>query len=157
MDRLDALWQTSTDEDAGRRAEPVAEPGRGDTRFKDDDWQEHFAFDYIKQSYLIAARVHHTRSPSVEGLSEKSQKKVAFFTRQYVDALAPTNFVLTNPEVLRETVATGGQNLVKGLNNLLADIEGRRRAARVDDRREGIRARQQRRDLARQGGVPTRS
>ncbi len=60
---------------------------------------------------------------SVEGLSDESEKKVDFFTRQYVDALAPSNFLLTNPQVLRETVSSGGQNLVRGLNNLLDDIE----------------------------------
>src|SRR5262249_53758877 len=54
---------------------------------------------------------------------DESQKKVAFFTRQYVDALSPSNFLLTNPQVLRETLNSGGQNLVRGLNNLLADIE----------------------------------
>ena len=59
----------------------------------------------------------------VEGLTPEAQKKVAFFTRQYIDALAPTNFALTNPEVLNETIATGGQNLVKGLHNLLDDLK----------------------------------
>jgi polyhydroxyalkanoate synthase len=60
---------------------------------------------------------------NVEGLSPESEKKVAFFTRQYVDALSPSNFALTNPQVLRETLASGGQNLLKGLNNLLSDME----------------------------------
>ncbi|MGE5130299.1 MAG: class I poly(R)-hydroxyalkanoic acid synthase, partial [Sphingomonadaceae bacterium] len=94
-----------------------------DARFKDDEWSNNFLFDFIKQSYLIAARhIQHAVS-NVEGLPEESEKKVAFFTRQYIDALAPTNFVMTNPQVLRETMSSGGQNLVKGLNNLLADIE----------------------------------
>ncbi len=65
----------------------------------------------------------HDQVASVEGLDEHTKKKVDFFTRQYIDALAPSNFALTNPEVFRETVASGGQNLVKGLNNLLDDIE----------------------------------
>ena len=56
-------------------------------------------------------------------MSPESEKKVAFFTRQYVDALSPSNFALTNPQVLRETLASGGQNLLKGLNNLLSDME----------------------------------
>jgi len=63
------------------------------------------------------------RQHSVEGLSDTAKKKVDFFTRQYIDALAPSNFALTNPEVFRETIASGGQNLVRGLNNLLDDIE----------------------------------
>ena len=60
---------------------------------------------------------------NVDGLDEQTARKVDFYTRQYIDALSPTNFALTNPEVLRETVATGGENLVKGLNNLLEDLE----------------------------------
>ena len=117
------LWQSSMLRMLGAKALPVAEPAKGDKRFKDASWQEHFLFDYVKQSYLIAARWLHEQVASVEGLSEPAKKKVNFFTRQYIDALAPSNFALTNPEVFRETVASGGQNLVRGLNNLLDDLE----------------------------------
>jgi polyhydroxyalkanoate synthase len=118
-----ALWQAAMMKLLGQEAGPVAEPAKSDKRFKHEDWEEHFLFDYIKQSYLIAARWLHSAVANVEGLDEHTQKKVDFFTRQYIDALAPSNFALTNPEVFRETIATGGQNLVKGLNNLLDDIE----------------------------------
>ncbi len=122
---LDAmrLWQSSWMKAAGLEAPSVAEPAKGDSRFKDADWSGNFLFDYIKQSYLIASRHIQNAVASVQGLPEESEKKVAFFTRQYVDALSPTNFLLTNPQVLRETAASGGENLVRGLNNLLADIE----------------------------------
>jgi polyhydroxyalkanoate synthase len=117
------LWQSSWMKMFGFESAPVAEPGKSDSRFKDQDWSANFLFDLIKQSYLISARhIQHAVS-QVEGLPADSEKKVAFFTRQYVDALSPSNFLLTNPQVLRETVASGGQNLVRGLNNLLADIE----------------------------------
>ena len=118
-----ALWQASMLRLMGQSSAPVVEPAQSDKRFRHEDWEEHFLFDYIKQSYLIAARWLHKAVASVEGLDEHTQKKVDFFTRQYIDALAPSNFALTNPEVFRETIATGGQNLVKGLNNLLDDIE----------------------------------
>jgi polyhydroxyalkanoate synthase len=118
-----SLWQGSMLKLMGGEARPVAEPANTDKRFKHEDWQEHFLFDYIKQSYLIAARWLHDQVASVDGLDEMTKKKVNFFTRQYIDALAPSNFALTNPEVFRETIASGGQNLVKGLNNLLDDIE----------------------------------
>ncbi len=117
------LWQASTMRLLGAPAAPVAAPAQGDKRFRHEDWEEHFLFDYIKQGYLIAARWLHETVASVEGLDEATKKKVDFFTRQYIDALAPSNFALTNPEVFRETIATGGQNLVRGLNNLLDDIE----------------------------------
>jgi len=117
-----ALWQNSLLKMMGQVARPVAEPHTSDRRFKHEDWQQNFLYDYIKQSYLIAARhLHHTMG-KVEGLNEHTAKKVDFYTRQYIDALSPSNFMLTNPEVMRETVATGGQNLVKGLNNLLEDL-----------------------------------
>jgi polyhydroxyalkanoate synthase len=117
------LWQASTLRLLGGSAEPVAAPKQGDKRFRHEDWEEHFLFDYIKQGYLITARWLHETVASVEGLDEATKKKVDFFTRQYIDALAPSNFALTNPEVFRETIASGGQNLVRGLNNLLDDIE----------------------------------
>ena len=117
------LWQGSMMRMLGGYSAPVVVPAQGDKRFKHEDWHEHFLFDYIKQSYLIAARWLHDQVASVDGLDEHTKKKVDFFTRQYIDALAPSNFALTNPEVFRETISSGGQNLVKGLNNLLDDIE----------------------------------
>jgi polyhydroxyalkanoate synthase len=117
------LLQTSMARAFGHVVEPVAVPASTDKRFRHEDWEQNFVFDYMKQSYLIAARHLHGIVGSVEGLDEKTRKKVDFFTRQYIDAIAPTNFVLTNPEVLRETIDSGGQNLVKGLANLLQDIE----------------------------------
>jgi len=116
------LWQSSLLKLMGQDARPVAAPQSGDRRFKHEDWQQIFLYDYIKQSYLIAARHLHQTVGKVEGLDEQTAKKVDFYTRQYIDALSPSNFMLTNPEVMRETVASGGQNLVKGLNNLLEDL-----------------------------------
>ena len=118
-----ALWQSTALRMLGKEAQPVAEPAKGDNRFRETDWQDQFLFDYVKQSYLIAARHLHETVSSVEGLPDETRKKVDFFTRQYIDALSPSNFVLTNPQVLRETLQSGGQNLLKGFNNLLADIE----------------------------------
>jgi poly[(R)-3-hydroxyalkanoate] polymerase subunit PhaC len=107
----------------GVQAPPVAEAAKGDWRFKDEEWSKNFLFDYIKQSYLVWARHIQQLVANVQGLAPESQRKVAFFTRQYVEAVAPSNFLMTNPQVLRETITSGGQNLVRGLNNLLADIE----------------------------------
>src|SRR5258706_809316 len=126
-----ALWQSSMLKLVGQPVAPVAEPAKSDKRFRHEDWQEHFLFDYVKQSYLITARWLHGAVANVEGLDEQTRKKVDFFTRQYIDALAPSNFALTNPEVFRETIASGGQNLVKGLNNLLDDIERGNRQLKI--------------------------
>ncbi len=80
-------------------------------------------FDFIKQSYLLTARWLQGAVKNVEGLDERTARKVDFYTRQFVDAMAPSNFVLTNPEVLRATIESRGENLVNGLKNLLDDLE----------------------------------
>ena len=123
------LWQRTTERFLGTNGaaaqpvEPVIETPKGDKRFKDPAWQDHAVFDFIKQSYLLSARFLQTTVREVEGLDEKTAKKVDFYTRQFVDAMAPSNFVLTNPEVLRATVESGGENLVRGLENMLDDLE----------------------------------
>ena len=117
------LWQNSWMQMLGQKVEPVAAPGKGDNRFRHEDWENHFLFDYLKQSYLIAARHIHQAVSKVEHLPPDARKKVDFFTRQYINALSPSNFALTNPQVVRETLSSGGENLLRGLNNLLADIE----------------------------------
>ena len=118
-----SLWQHSMLRLAGMDTKPVATPAKSDSRFKDAEWEDHFLFDFMKQSYLITARHIHDTVCCVEGLPENEQKKVNFFTRQFIDALSPTNFAMTNPEVLRETVKSHGSNLLNGFNNLLRDIE----------------------------------
>ena len=119
-----SLWQNTTMKMMGVPVQgPVASPKKGDNRFKDEEWEQHFLFDFVKQSYLITARHLHDTVAGTDGLDEATQQKVNFFTRQYIDALSPSNFALTNPEVFRETVKSHGQNLIKGLNNLLHDVE----------------------------------
>jgi polyhydroxyalkanoate synthase subunit PhaC len=118
-----SLWQTATRRFFGDTPAPIAEPAPGDRRFKDQAWQESFVFDFIKQSYLLTARWLQQTVKETEGLDPKTAQKVDFYTRQFVDAMAPSNFLMTNPEVLRATIESGGENLVKGLDNLLKDLE----------------------------------
>ncbi len=118
-----SLWQHTTLKMLGMPIQPVAAPRKDDKRFKDAEWEQHFLFDFMKQSYLITARHLHDTVCCVEGLDEATQQKVNFFTRQYIDAISPSNFAMTNPEVFRETVKSHGQNLIKGLDNLLQDME----------------------------------
>jgi polyhydroxyalkanoate synthase len=117
------LWQTTAQKMMGAEVDPIASPDREDRRFRDSEWDESILFDYIKQSYLLSSRWLTNTVRDVEGLDDKTAKKVDFYTRQFVDALAPTNFLMTNPEVIRATVDSGGENLVKGLENLLDDME----------------------------------
>jgi polyhydroxyalkanoate synthase len=118
-----SLWQSSAVRFMGGDEEPAEAPETGDRRFKDEAWQENVVFDFIKQSYLLTARWMQSTVDDVEGLDDKTRKKVDFYTKQFADAMAPSNFVMTNPEVLRATIESGGENLVKGLQNLLSDLE----------------------------------
>ena len=117
------LWSNTTQRFLGGKAEPVAEPAPGDRRFKDAAWQESTLFDYIKQSYLLTARWLQGTVRQVDGLDDRTARKIDFYTRQFVDAMAPSNFVLTNPEVLRATIDSGGENLVNGLKHVLEDLD----------------------------------
>jgi polyhydroxyalkanoate synthase len=94
-----------------------------DKRFKHPEWSENAVFNFVKDSYLVAAESILSAIRDVKGMDEASTRKVDFYTRQFVDALSPSNFVATNPEVLTATLASGGQNLLRGLENLLADLE----------------------------------
>ena len=118
-----ALWQHAASRMFGGDPEPVAQPEPGDRRFRDKAWIENDVFDFIKQSYLLTSRWLQSTVGGVEGMSDKDAQKVDFYTRQFVDALSPSNFVVTNPEVLRATVESGGENLINGLRNLLEDLE----------------------------------
>ncbi len=118
-----SLWQNTTRRILGVETEPVIDAPSTDRRFKDDAWRENEIFDFIKQSYLLSARYVQDVVKHVDGLDAKTAQKVDFYARQFVDAMSPSNFLLTNPEVLRKTAETGGENLLKGLNNLLSDLE----------------------------------
>jgi polyhydroxyalkanoate synthase len=126
-----ALWQNTTRRIMGLGNEPVIQADPRDRRFKDGAWQDNEIFDFIKQSYLLSARFVQEVVKDVDGMDPKVAQKVDFYSRQFVDALSPSNFVLTNPEVLRKTVETGGENLLKGLTNLLADLERGRGKLRI--------------------------
>ena len=130
------LWQTTTQKMMGAEVDAVAAPASDDRRFRDSEWDESIVFDYIKQSYLLSSRWLTNTVQEVDGLDEKTAKKVDCYTRQFVDALAPTNFMMTNPEVIRATVESKGENLVKGLENLLSDMErgdGKLRISQVEE------------------------
>ena len=117
------LWQRTAQRFLGGNAEPMIAPPKGDRRFRDAAWNDNTLFDFIKQSYLLSARWIQRTVSDVEGIDERTARKVDFYTRQFVDAMAPSNFLLTNPEVLRATIESRGENLLNGLKNLLDDLE----------------------------------
>lgn len=107
----------------GEDVAPVAEPSRSDKRFRDPDWQENIVFDLMKQSYLLTGKWLTDRVRAAEGVDPHTREQADFYVRQIANAVAPSNFVFTNPEILRATLASNGANLVAGMERLLDDIE----------------------------------
>src|SRR5205807_9618698 len=102
---------------------PVAEPDRSDKRFSAPDWQRNAVFDALKQSYLLAATTLLKTAAEIEGLDERQQRKLLFYLRQFLDAISPSNFLFTNPQVLHEALESGGQSLATGMQHLLRDVK----------------------------------
>jgi polyhydroxyalkanoate synthase len=117
------LWQATSRRMWGMKTGPVIEEDPRDRRFEDSAWKEIEVFNFIKQSYLLTARYVQGVVARVDKLDPKTAQKVDFYSRQFMDAISPANFLMTNPEVLRKTVETGGENLLRGLSNLLSDLE----------------------------------
>ena len=107
----------------GEDVPPVAAPSRSDKRFRDPDWQENIVFDLMKQSYLLTSKWLTDRIRSAEDVDQHTREKADFYVRQMANAVSPSNFLFTNPEILRTTLATNGENLVSGMEHLLEDIE----------------------------------
>jgi len=108
---------------AGEEVAPAAEPAPGDRRFAHPAWRENPMLDFIKQFYLVFAQWAEKTVSTLEGMNEHEKAKAEFFTRQFLDAMAPTNFAVLNPEVVEATIETKGENLLKGLQNLLEDMD----------------------------------
>ncbi|MEP9395829.1 class I poly(R)-hydroxyalkanoic acid synthase [Mesorhizobium sp. KR2-14] len=98
-------------------------PEKGDKRFQDPEWGRNAFFDFLKQAYLVTARWANDLVEHAEGLDEHTRHKASFYVRQISNALSPSNFILTNPELFRETVASNGENLVRGMKMLAEDIQ----------------------------------
>jgi polyhydroxyalkanoate synthase len=125
------LWQNTTRRMLGEESDPVIESDPKDKRFADPAWRQNEIFDFIKQSYLLSSRYITDVVTHVDGISPKAAQKIDFYSKQFVNALSPSNFAMTNPEVLRRTRESGGENLVRGLNNLLNDLEQSRGSLRI--------------------------
>lgn len=108
---------------SGEEHSIVATPETGDRRFKDETWDSHPFFDFIKQSYLIFSKNMLQGIHKLEGLDDKTAKRIDFFAKQIVNALAPSNFFLTNPAVLKETIDKKGENLLQGYKNFMRDLQ----------------------------------
>jgi polyhydroxyalkanoate synthase len=117
------LWGSAVRRMAGEEAKPAIEPSPRDKRFKDPEWRSNQFFDFVLQLYLLTTQWAQELVKNAEGVDPHTRKKAEFYVQQITNAIAPSNFVFTNPEVLRETLASNGGNLVRGMKMLAEDIE----------------------------------
>src|SRR6516165_5695747 len=116
------LWGNAVKRMAGEAVQPVAAPDPRDKRFSDPEWSSNQFFDFLKQAYLMSVDWANRLVHEAKGLDPHTLQKAEFYVRQIANAVAPSNFVLTNPELLRETVASNAGNLVRGMHMLAEDI-----------------------------------
>ena len=105
------------------RLEAPADPGPRDKRFSNPLWDSHPYFNFIKQQYLINAAAVQQAVEDIDEMEPVEKRRLKYFAQQIVDMMAPTNFFSTNPDALQKAVETEGASLVKGLENLVADLE----------------------------------
>jgi polyhydroxyalkanoate synthase subunit PhaC len=117
------LWAGAVKRMAGDQSEPVAAPDLKDKRFADPEWSQNQFFDFLKQAYLLTAQWGDRLVRDAAGVDEHTRKKAEFYVRQIANAISPSNFVLTNPELLRETLSSNAENLVRGMHMLSEDIK----------------------------------
>ncbi len=116
------LWAAAAKRLSGEQAEPVVAPAANDKRFADEEWSSNQFFDFLKQAYLLGTRWANQMVSDAE-LDPHTKQKAEFYVRQIGNALSPSNFVLTNPELLRETLTSNAENLVRGMHMLADDVE----------------------------------
>jgi len=117
------LWNNTLRRMLGEDVAPVAQPESGDNRFKDPEWSSNPYFDFWKQAYLVTTHWAESILDNTNGLDERTKQKADFYFRQLSSALSPSNFPMTNPEVVRETFQTNAQNLVQGMTHFVEDME----------------------------------
>lgn len=117
-----ALWQRTMLRMVGETLPPIAEPDPRDRRFQDPEWRDNAFFDFVKQLYLITARWAGDMVADADGLDPATRMKAEFYVRQIIAALSPSNFLLSNPELIRRTFSESAANLARGAANLAEDI-----------------------------------
>ncbi|OYX80641.1 MAG: class I poly(R)-hydroxyalkanoic acid synthase, partial [Bradyrhizobium sp. 35-63-5] len=116
------LWATAVKRMAGEEAPPAAAPDPRDKRFADPEWSQNQFFDFLKQAYLLTASWGEKLVKDADGVDAHTRQKAEFYVKQITNAISPSNFVLTNPELLRETLSSNADNLVRGMHMLGEDI-----------------------------------
>ncbi|MDP3635567.1 MAG: class I poly(R)-hydroxyalkanoic acid synthase [Phenylobacterium sp.] len=116
------LWQSAARRASGETVEPTVAPAKGDKRFMDPEWSDNPVFDVIKQSYLVTSNWLNALVSEVDGVDPMAKRRVEFFMKMLTDAFSPSNFLVSNPAALREVLETGGESLVRGIENFAGDL-----------------------------------
>lgn len=132
------VWASSVKRLAGEESERVISPDPRDKRFQDPEWSSNPFFEFVMQVYLLTARWAKELVRDAEGLDPHTRRKAEFYMEQICNAIAPSNFVLTNPEVLRETFASSGENLVRGMQMLSEDMVAGRGRLKIRQSSAGL-------------------
>ncbi|MBG0793880.1 class I poly(R)-hydroxyalkanoic acid synthase [Methylocystis sp. H62] len=119
---LSEIWRQTLRRYGGEDVAPIVPSDRADKRFSGPEWNDNPFFDWLRQSYLLASRWAGDMVESAEGLDPQTKARAVFYTRLISSAISPSNFVPTNPELLRATMDAKGENLVRGLKMLAEDI-----------------------------------
>ena len=152
------LWASAVKRMAGEDAKPVAAPDPKDKRFADPEWSQNQFFDFLKQAYLLTTQWANHLVKDAEGVDAHTRQKAEFYIKQIANAISPSNFVLTNPELLRETLSSNAGNLVRGMHMLTEDIQAGHGNLRIrQSDAVSVRGRPQSRAHARQGDFPERA
>ena len=123
MNQQAELWQNATKALLGTKVDPVVSEERSDRRFNDSEWSENPVYNYLKQSYLLNSNMMQEMVDSLHFEDPKAEEQIKFYTRQYINSVSPTNNALTNPEVCRDILESKGENLIKGLQNFMQDLQ----------------------------------
>ncbi|MGH8698676.1 MAG: PHA/PHB synthase family protein, partial [Burkholderiales bacterium] len=130
------LWTTTLARQRGEAADPVIAPERGDRRFAGAEWRDNPYYDYLKQSYLLAARLIYGLVEAAE-VDARTKHRLQFFARQFVEMLSPANYAATNPEAIKAALESHGETLAQGIRNLIGDA-GKGRISQTDEGSFGV-------------------
>ncbi|MBT4884085.1 MAG: class I poly(R)-hydroxyalkanoic acid synthase, partial [Glaciecola sp.] len=123
MEKQSALWQQASMAMMGEASQNIIDEQHSDRRFSHDEWQANPVYSYVKQAYLLNSQMLENIVDAMDFKDSKTADQIKFYTRQYINSVSPTNYVLTNPEVCEDILKSKGESILKGMQNFMEDFE----------------------------------
>ncbi|HAQ49177.1 MAG TPA: class I poly(R)-hydroxyalkanoic acid synthase [Glaciecola sp.] len=123
MEKQSALWQQASMAMMGEASQNIIDEQHSDRRFSHDEWQANPVYSYVKQAYLLNSQMLENIVDAMDFKDSKTAEQIKFYTRQYINSVSPTNYVLTNPEVCEDILKSKGESILKGMQNFMEDFE----------------------------------